>query len=257
MCRAGLVPARLMPIELVDTVHRGESFSNPGWKHGKRQSNVRLERLAGMAQATRQQVRNMHGLIETMKEREYVPGESKITDDRITDALRGMAEPNGLTDAVIAKIIRPDMGFDEFESIAGLEEKASYDVFDTLRAIMLPSGYDVSHAMARAFKQDIPRLFEQFAILIHPASERAGAYLIAATISYLEGDPTIRCKHFADMLFRVKPEDEMLRNLSTALIHGVEPDRPSGIEDPSNIRNQRMDNATLGATAAESATAIR
>ena len=85
-----------------------------------------------------------------------------------------MAEPNGLTDAVIAKIIRPDMGFDEFESIADLEEKASYDVFDTLRAIMLPSGYDVSHAMARAFKQDIPRLFEQFAILIHPASERAG-----------------------------------------------------------------------------------
>lgn len=171
---AGLVLARLMSIELVDTVHRGASFSNPRWKHGKRQSNVRLERLAGMAQATRQQVRNMHGLIETMKEREYVPGESKITDDRITDTLRGMAEPNGLTDAVIAKIIRPDMGFDEFESIADLEEKASYDVFDTLRAIMLPSGYDVSHAMARAFKQDIPRLFEQFAILIHPASERAG-----------------------------------------------------------------------------------
>lgn len=134
-----------------------------------------------MTQATRQQVRDMYGFLEDMRERKYHPGDAKITDDRITAVLRDMSDPNGLMDAVIAKITRPDMGFDEFESISNLEEKASYNVFDTLRAIMLPSNYDVSHAIACSYKQDVPRLFEQLAIQIHPTADRAGAYRIAAS----------------------------------------------------------------------------
>ena len=174
-----------------------------------------------MAQTTRQQIQTMFDLIETLKERKYLPGESKISDDRITDALRTMVEPNGLMDATIAKVLRPDMSGEEFEAVAML---------DTYRAIMMPSDYDVSHAIACAFKQDIPRLFSDFALQIHPTSDRAGAYRIAATVSYMEGDPAARCKHFADQLYRVKPEDEMLRNLSVALIHGIEPARTAGAD---------------------------
>lgn len=174
-----------------------------------------------MAQTTQQQIQTMFDLIETLKERKYLPGESKISDDRITDALRTMVEPNGLMDATIAKVLRPDMSGEEFEAVAMLDEEASYGLFDTYRAIMMPSDYDVSHAIACAFKQDIPRLFSDFALQIHPTSDRAGAYRIAATVSYMEGDPAARCKHFADQLYRVKPEDEMLRNLSVALIHGI------------------------------------
>ena len=37
-------------------------------------------------------------------------------------------------------------------------------------------------------------------------------------------------QHFADQLYRVKPEDEMLRNLSVALIHGIEPARTAGAD---------------------------
>ena len=189
-----------------------------------------------MTQATRQQVRDMYGFLEDMRERKYHPGDAKITDDRITAVLRDMSDPNGLMDAVIAKITRPDMGFDEFESISNLEEKASYNVFDTLRAIMLPSNYDVSHAIACSYKQDVPRLFEQLAIQIHPTADRAGAYRIAASVSYLEGDSAVRCKHFADMLFRVRPEDEMLKNLSAALIHGIGPERTT---DPDGLVSER------------------
>lgn len=183
-----------------------------------------------MAQTTRQQIQTMFDLIETLKERKYLPGESKISDDRITDALRTMVEPNGLMDATIAKVLRPDMSGEEFEAVAMLDEEASYGLFDTYRAIMMPSDYDVSHAIACAFKQDIPRLFSDFALQIHPTSDRAGAYRIAATVSYMEGDPAARCKHFADQLYRVKPEDEMLRNLSVALIHGIEPARTAGAD---------------------------
>ena len=183
-----------------------------------------------MAQTTRQQIQTMFDLIETLKERKYLPGESKISDDRITDALRTMVEPNGLMDATIAKVLRPDMSGEEFEAVAMLDEEASYGLFDTYRAIMMPSDYDVSHAIACAFKQDIPRLFSDFALQIHPTSDRAGAYRIAATVSYMEGDPAARCKHFADQLYRVKPEDEMLRNLSVAMIHGIEPARTAGAD---------------------------
>lgn len=183
-----------------------------------------------MAQTTRQQIQTMFDLIETLKERKYLPGESKISDDRITDALRTMVEPNGLMDATIAKVLRPDMSGEEFEAVAMLDEEASYGLFDTYRAIMMPSDYDVSHAIACAFKQDIPRLFSDFALQIHPTSDRAGAYRIAATVSYMEEDPAARCKHFADQLYRVKPEDEMLRNLSVALIHGIEPARTAGAD---------------------------
>ena len=133
-----------------------------------------------MAQTTRQQIQTMFDLIETLKERKYLPGESKISDDRITDALRTMVEPNGLMDATIAKVLRPDMSGEEFEAVAMLDEEASYGLFDTYRAIMMPSDYDVSHAIACAFKQDIPRLFSDFALQIHPTSDRAGAYRIAA-----------------------------------------------------------------------------
>ncbi|WP_287068216.1 hypothetical protein [Bifidobacterium sp.] len=139
-----------------------------------------------MAQTTRQQIQTMFDLIETLKERKYLPGESKISDDRITDALRTMVEPNGLMDATIAKVLRPDMSGEEFEAVAMLDEEASYGLFDTYRAIMMPSDYDVSHAIACAFKQDIPRLFSDFALQIHPTSDRAGAYRIAATVSYME-----------------------------------------------------------------------
>ena len=188
-----------------------------------------------MAQTTRQQIQTMFDLIETLKERKYLPGESKISDDRITDALRTMVEPNGLMDATIAKVLRPDMSGEEFEAVAMLDEEASYGLFDTYRAIMMPSDYDVSHAIACAFKQDIPRLFSDFALQIHPTSDRAGAYRIAATVSYMEGDPAARCKHFADQLYRVKPEDEMLRTLSVALIHGIEPARTGGVRQFWNV----------------------
>lgn len=215
-----------------------------------------------MAQATQRQIKDMYALLETMKERRYRPGDSKIADDRITDALRGMVEPNGLTDAVIAKITRPDMGFDEFEAVCGLDEEASYGLFDTLRAIMLDPDHDVSHAIACAFRQDIPRLFERFAIQIHPMAERAGAYRIAASISYLEGDSAARCKHFADMLFRVKPEDEMLRNLSAAMIHGIEPGHMAESDglavERDRIRSQRDDGpSTFGADDADHAAPVR
>lgn len=88
-----------------------------------------------MAQTTRQQIQTMFDLIETLKERKYLPGESKISDDRITDALRTMVEPNGLMDATIAKVLRPDMSGEEFEAVAMLDEEASYGLFDTYRAI--------------------------------------------------------------------------------------------------------------------------
>ncbi len=68
-----------------------------------------------MAQTTRQQIQTMFDLIETLKERKYLPGESKISDDRITDALRTMVEPNGLMDATIAKVLRRDMSGEEFK----------------------------------------------------------------------------------------------------------------------------------------------
>lgn len=106
-----------------------------------------------MAQTTRQQIQTMFDLIETLKERKYLPGESKISDDRITDALRTMVEPNGLMDATIAKVLRPDMSGEEFEAVAMLDEEASYGLFDTYRAIMMPSDYDVSHAIACAFSR--------------------------------------------------------------------------------------------------------
>ena len=175
--------------------------------------------------STTQQQTTMFDFIETLKDRRYTPGESRISDDRVTDVLRTMVEPTGLMDATIAKILRPDMERDEFAAIARFDKEASNGVFNTFHAIMLPSDYDVSHAIACAFKQDIPRLFSDLALQIHPTADRAGAYRIAATVSYMEGDSAARCKHFADQLFRVKPEDEMLRNLSTALIHGVEPAR--------------------------------
>lgn len=192
-----------------------------------------------MAQTTRQQIQTMFDLIETLKERKYLPGESKISDDRITDALRTMVEPNGLMDATIAKVLRPDMSGEEFEAVAMLDEEASYGLFDTYRAIMMPSDYDVSHAIACAFKQDIPRLFSDFALQIHPTSDRAGAYRIAATVSYMEGDPAARCKHFADQLYRVKPEDEMLRNLSVALIHGIRAGRTRTHPGPKGTDGRR------------------
>lgn len=175
--------------------------------------------------STTQQQTTMFDFIETLKDRRYTPGESRISDDRVTDVLRTMVEPTGLMDATIAKILRPDMERDEFAAIARFDKEASNGVFNTFHAIMLPSDYDVSHAIACAFQQDIPRLFSDLALQIHPTADRAGAYRIAATVSYMEGDSAARCKHFADQLFRVKPEDEMLRNLSTALIHGVEPAR--------------------------------
>lgn len=44
-----------------------------------------------MTQATRQQVRDMYGFLEDMRERKYHPGDAKITDDRITAVLRDMS----------------------------------------------------------------------------------------------------------------------------------------------------------------------
>ena len=169
-----------------------------------------------MTQATRQQVEDMYGLFEDMKASRYCTGVSRIADDCVVSALRGMVEPNGLMDAVIVKITRPDTPFEDFDAIAALDGRSTWNVFENLHSIMLPSDYDVSHAIARSFLQDIPALFEDFACLIQPSADRAGAYRIAASISYLEGDSAARCKHFADLLFRVKPEDEMLRNLSAA-----------------------------------------
>ena len=101
-------------------------------------------------------------------------------------------------------------------------------------------GIDGDHLVAR-----IARLVQQIVVLAADhagldaevvehvtgrAIKHAGAYRIAATVSYMEGDPAARCKHFADQLYRVKPEDEMLRNLSVALIHGIEPARTAGAD---------------------------
>lgn len=60
-----------------------------------------------MTQATRQQIKDMYGLLEDMKASRYRTGVSRIVDDRVVSALRGMVEPNGLMDAVIVKITRP------------------------------------------------------------------------------------------------------------------------------------------------------
>lgn len=146
-----------------------------------------------MTQATRQQVEDMYGLLEDMKASRYRTGVSRIADDRVVSALRGMVEPNGLMDAVIVKITRPDTPFEDFDVIAALDGRSTWNVFENLRSIMLPSDYDVSHAIARSFLQDIPALFEDFACLIQPSADRAGAYRIAASISYLEGDSAARC----------------------------------------------------------------
>lgn len=191
-----------------------------------------------MTQATRQQVEDMYGLFEDMKASRYCTGVSRIADDCVVSALRGMVEPNGLMDAVIVKITRPDTPFEDFDAIAALDGRSTWNVFENLHSIMLPSDYDVSHAIARSFLQDIPALFEDFACLIQPSADRAGAYRIAASISYLEGDSAARCKHFADLLFRVKPEDEMLRNLSAALIHGIEPNHRTGTDGPDGERER-------------------
>lgn len=119
-----------------------------------------------MTQATRQQVEDMYGLLEDMKASRYRTGVSRIADDRVVSALRGMVEPNGLMDAVIVKITRPDTPFEDFDAIAALDGRSTWNVFENLRSIMLPSDYDVSHAIACSFLQDIPALFEDFACLI-------------------------------------------------------------------------------------------
>ena len=183
-----------------------------------------------MAQTTRQQIQTMFDLIETLKERKYLPGESKISDDRITDALRTMVEPNGLMDATIAKVLRPDMSGEEFEAVAMLDEEASYGLFDTYRAIMMPSDYDVSHAIACAFKQDIPRLFSDFALQIHPTSDRAGAYRIAATVSYMEGGSCGQMQAFRRPAVPGQTRGRDAEDLSVALIHGIEPARTAGAD---------------------------
>ena len=103
-------------------------------------------------------------------------------------------------DATIAKVLRPDMSGEEFEAVAMLDEEASYGLFDTYRAIMMPSDYDVSHAIACAFKQDIPRLFSDFALQIHPTSDRAARTASRLPSAIWKGILRPDAKHFADQL---------------------------------------------------------
>ncbi|OZG59260.1 hypothetical protein BLEM_2295 [Bifidobacterium lemurum] len=187
-----------------------------------------------MPAPTQAQIDAMYSLFEDrLRHGKYVVGASAVSDDRIVDALRSMADDYALFDAVVTKITRPDLNKEGFDLIARREHPGPDVVYTVLEGVMRDAGYDVSHEMACAWHQDIPSLFEDLATRIHPRADRAGALRVAAAVSYLEGDPEIRVKHFADQLFHVRPEDELRLNVSIALQEDVRPAfaRNHGVEE--------------------------
>lgn len=186
----------------------------------------------------------------TMRHHAWRLHDNEIQDRAYSEAARAMTTDHALYDAVVAKVIDPQLDHDRFMLLAGRPNldlqarlQAADVMLDLMDKVMHQSSWNVRARMQRYFYQDVPTAFMVLAATIPEAAERAGAYRVAAFCSWAADDPVLVFKAHLDRLWEVTPGDQMRRSLSRAFANNILPAfaRPDDPDMAARARHARED----------------
>lgn len=186
----------------------------------------------------------------TMRQGRWEHGADPSADVMYADACRAMGDDSELYDAVIAKIIDPQLDRDHFMLLADRirldtdRQLQAVDVMlDRMSRVMYQSGWNVQAQVARHYHQDVPGVFSLLGHTIADKDERLGAYRVAAFASWLVDDPISKFKGHLDRLWDVMPADQMRKALSKAFANSLVPAyaRPDAMRKAAHASHARSE----------------
>jgi hypothetical protein len=181
------------------------------------------ERNGGLREARLEAAGPLYEFLESLRSREWVRGDD-VQADRLYAARLGLLTGDDcLRDAVLCKILMPDLDAGVFREVA----TAGYATLDTVERVMEHvyehADYDVREQVGSYHTADgMPALLAG-AVAALPPDWRRGALEVAAFTSWAQGDNEATVNEYCARLFAVQPYNMMGSQVSAVNLKGVRP----------------------------------
>lgn len=165
----------------------------------------------------------LYEFLESLRSREWVRDDDVQADGLYAARLGLLAGDDYLRDAVLCKILMPDVDAGMFREVAS----AGYGTLDTVERVMEHvyehTDYDVREQVGSYRTADgMPALLaDEVAVL--PPDWRRGALEVAAFTSWAQGDDEATVNEYCARLFEVQPYNMMGSQVSAVNLKGVRP----------------------------------
>jgi hypothetical protein len=177
----------------------------------------------GLRQARLEAAGPLYEFLESLRSRAWVRGDDVQADGLYAARLGLLTGDDCLRDAVLCKILMPDVDAAMFREVAS----AGYATLDTVERVMdhvyEHADYDVREQVGSYHTTDgMPALLSG-AVEVLPPDWRRGALEVAAFTSWAQGDDEATVNEYCARLFAVQPYNMMGSQVSAVNLKGVRP----------------------------------